>query len=141
MTLLVVLGVVVIATILAALYLSLKSGRGDEPSPGDPGAGGPQARGGSRMGGSPSLAGRVRSMADRGKAAGSSPRRMTADDDDDVPDYVAARRSSRSAGGADRSSLVAAGAGRRPGERSPGRFDDTDPALQAGYGPSAAGYD
>ena len=82
MTLLVVLGVVVIATILAALYLSLKSGRGDEPSPGDPGAGGPQARGGSRMGRSPSLAGRVRSMADRGKAAGSSRRRMAADDDD-----------------------------------------------------------
>ena len=110
MTLLVVLGVVVIATILAALYLSLKSGRGDEPSPGDSGADGPQARGGSRMGRSPSLAGRVRSMADRGKAAGSSRRRMAADDDDDydVPDYVAARRSSRSAGGADRSSLVAA---------------------------------
>ena len=144
MTLLVVLGVVVIATILAALYLSLKSGRGDEPSPGDSGADGPQARGGSRMGRSPSLAGRVRSMADRGKAAGSSRRRMAADDDDDdydVPDYVAARRSSRSAGGADRSSLVAAGADRRPGERSPGRFDDTDPALQAGYGPDAAGYD
>ena len=143
MTLLVVLGVVVIATILAALYLSLKSGRGDEPSPGDSGADGPQARGGSRMGRSPSLAGRVRSMADRGKAAGSSRRRMAADDDDDydVPDYVAARRSSRSAGGADRSSLVAAGADRRPGERSAGRFDDTDPALQAGYGPDAAGYD
>ena len=35
MTLLVVLGVVVLATILAALYLSLKSGRGDEPDPGD----------------------------------------------------------------------------------------------------------
>ena len=146
MTLLVVLGVVVIATILAALYLSLKSGRGDEPSPGDPGAGGPQARGGSRMGGSPSLAGRIRSMADRGKAAGSPRRRMAADDDDydydyDVPDHVAARRSSRSAGGTDRSSLVAAGAGRRAGERSPGRFDDTDPAPQGGYGPSAAGYD
>ena len=39
MTLLVVLGVVVVATILAALYLSLKSGRGDEPDPGDAGAG------------------------------------------------------------------------------------------------------
>ena len=142
MTLLVVLGVVVIATILAALYLSLKSGRGDEPAPGDPGAGGPQARGGSRMGRSPSLAGRVRSMADRGRAAGSSRGRMADDDDDyDVPDYVAARRSSRSAGGADRSSLVAAGAGRQAGGRSPGRFDDTDPALQAGYGQSGAGYD
>ena len=35
MTLLVVLGVVVVATIVAALYLSLKSGRGDEPDPGD----------------------------------------------------------------------------------------------------------
>ena len=121
MTLLVVLGVVVIATILAALYLSLKSGRGDEPAPGDPGAGGPRARGGSRMGRSPSLAGRVRSMADRGRAAGSSRGRMADDDDDydydyddyDVPDYVAARRSSRSAGGVDRSSLVAAGAGGR----------------------------
>ena len=142
MTLLVVLGVVVIATILAALYLSLKSGRGDGPSPGDPGAGDPQARGGSRMGRSPSLAGRVRSRADRGKAAGSSRRRMDDDDDDyDVPDYVAARRSSRSAGGADGSGLVAAGAGRRAGERSPGRFDNTDPALQADYGPNATGYD
>ncbi len=38
MTLLVVLGVVVIATILAALYLSLKSGRDDEPAPGGAGA-------------------------------------------------------------------------------------------------------
>ena len=111
------------------------------PPPVTPGAGGPQARGGSRMGRSPSLAGRVRSMADRGRAAGSSRRRMADDDDDDydVPDYVAARRSSRSAGGADRSSLVAAGAGRRAGERSPGRFDDTDPALQAGYGPERRG--
>ena len=95
------------------------------------------------MGRSPSLAGRVRSMADRGRAAGSSRGRMADDDDDydyDV-DYVAARRSSRSAGGVDRSSLVAAGAGRQAGGRSPGRFDDTDPALQAGYGQSGAGYD
>ena len=80
MTLLVVLGVVVIATILAALYLSLKSGRGDEPAPSGAGASDRQARGGSRPGRSASLAGRVRSMADRGKAAGSSRRRFGGDD-------------------------------------------------------------
>ena len=143
MTLLVVLGVVVIATILAALYLSLKSGRGDAPDLDDAGAGERQARGESRSGRSASLAGRVRSMADRGKAAGSSRRRFGGDDNDeyDVPDYVAARRSSRGAVGGDRSSLVTAGTGQRAsGGREAGGFDRTDPAVRAGYG-HAAGYD
>ncbi len=145
MTLLVVLGVVVIATIFAALYLSLKSGRGDEPAPGGAGADDRQAGGGSRSARSPSLAGRVRSMPDQGKAAGSSRRRFGGDDDDeyDMPDYVAARRSSR--GGGDRSGLVAAGTGQRAaGGRAAaarGGFDNTDPALHAGYGPDGAGYD
>ncbi len=143
MTLLVVLGVVVIATILAALYLSLKSGRGDRPDLDDAGAGERQARGESRSGRSASLAGRMRSMADRGKAAGSSRRRFGGDDNDeyDVPDYVAARRSSSRAGGGDRSSLVTAGTGRRaPGGREAAGFDRTDPGVRAGYGHSA-GYD
>ena len=142
MTLLVVLGVVVIATILAALYLSLKSGRGDEPAPSGAGASDRQARGGSRPGRSASLAGRVRSMADRGKAAGSSRRRFGGDDDDeyDVPDYVMARRSSRRAGG-DRSSLVTAGTGHRADGRTAAGFDETDSALHAAYGQGAAGYD
>ena len=141
MTLLVVLGVVVIATILAALYLSLKSGRGDEPAPSGAGASDRQARGGSRPG-SASLAGRVRSVADRGKAAGSSRRRFGGDDEDeyDVSDYVTARRSSRRAGG-DRSSLVTAGTGHRPDGRTAAGFDETDPALHAAYGHGAAGYD
>ena len=144
MTLLVVLGVVVIATILAALYLSLKSGRGDEPAPDAAGAGDRQARGGRRSGRSPSLANRVRSMADRGRSAGSSRRRFGGDDDDeyDVPDHVAARRSSRGAGSGDRSGLVTAGTGQRAaGGRGAAGFDDTDPALQAGYGHGGAGYD
>ncbi len=141
MTLLVVLGVVVIATILAALYLSLKSGRGDEPAPSAASASDRQARAGSRPGSSASLAGRVRSMADRGKTAGSSRRRPGGDDEDeyDVPDYVTARRSSRSAGG-DRSSLVTAGTGHRASERTAAGFDQTDPALHAAYGHGAAGY-
>ena len=96
MTLLVVLGVVVVATIVAALYLSLKSGRGDEPDPGDAGAGDWPARGGSSSGRSPSLAARVRSMTGFGKAGGPSRRRSGRDDDEDfdVPDYVRARRAS-----------------------------------------------
>ena len=142
MTLLVVLGVVVIATILAALYLSLKSGRGDEPAPSGAAASDRQARGGNRPGRSASLAGRVRSMADRGKAAGSSRRRFGGDDEDeyDVPDYVTARRSSRRADG-DRSSLVTAGTGHRADGRTAAGFDETDPALHAAYGHGAAGYD
>src|SRR5450755_1801138 len=125
MTLLVVLGVVVIATVLAALYLSLKSGRGNESTSDDAGGGDRLARGGSRSGGSASLADRVRSMTDRGKAAGSSRRRSGDDDDEyDVPDYVAARRASHSAGGGDRSSLVAAGTGQRTARgRAPSGFD------------------
>ena len=138
MTLLVVLGVVVIGTILAALYLSLKSGRGDGPGRAE--TGGRQASGGSRSGRSSSLAERARSMADRGMAAGTSRRRAGGDDDEyDVPDYVTARRSSRRAGG-DRSSLVTAGTGHRAnGGRPAAGFDDTDPALHAGY--DGAGYD
>ena len=142
MTLLLVLGVVVIATILAALYLSLKSGRDDEPAPGGAGASDRQAGGGSRPGRSASLTGRVRSRADRGKAAGSSRRRFGGGDEDeyDVPDYVAARRSSRRAGG-DRSSLVTAGTGHRADGRTAAGFDETGPARHAAYGRSAAGYD
>src|SRR5271166_2979957 len=151
MTLLVVLGVVVIATILAALYLSLKSGRGDEPAPAGAGGGDRHASGG-RPGRSASLAGRVRLIADRGKTAGSSRRRSGGDDDAyDVPDYVAARRSSRRADGSDRSSLVTAGTDHRADRRTAaGRpaagfdaagFDEADTALQAGYGRGAAGYD
>ncbi len=142
MTLLVVLGVVVIATILAALYLSLKSGRGDEPAPSGAGASDRQARGGSRSGRSASLAARVRSMADRGKPAGSSRRRFGGDDEDeyDVPDYVTARRSARRASG-DRSTLVTAGTGHRADGRTAAGFDETEPALRAAYGHGAAGYD
>ena len=136
MTLLVVLGVVVVATILAALYLSLKSGRGDEPGPGDAGAGDWPVRGGSRSGRSPSLAGRVRSMTDHGKAGGPSRRRSGRDDDEDfdVPDYLRARRASRGADSPDRSGLVTAGADQRVAD-GPGAagFDDTDPSLQPGY--------
>ncbi len=142
MTLLLVLGVVVIATILAAFYLSLKSGRDDEPAPGGAGASDRQAKGGSRSGRSASLAGRVRSIAGRGKADGSSRRHFGGGDEDeyDVPDYVTARRSSRRAGG-DRSSLVTAGTGHRAGGRTAAGFDETDPALHAAYGHAAAGYD
>jgi hypothetical protein len=142
MTLLVVLGVVVVATILAALYLSLKSGRGDEPDPGDAGAGDWPVRGGSRSGRSPSLAARVRSMTDRSKAGGPSRRRSGHDDDEDfdVPDYVRARRASRGADGPDRSGLVTAGADQRvAGGRGAAGFDDTDPSLQPGYS-TADGY-
>ncbi len=143
MTLLVVLGVVVVATILAALYLSLKSGRGDEPGPGDAGAGDWPARGGSRSGRSRSLAGRVRSRTDHGRGGGSSRRRSGPDDDEDfdVPDYVTARRAARGGDGPDRSGLVMAGADRRlAGSRGAAGFDDTDPSIQPNYGPSA-GYD
>ena len=128
MTLLVVLGVVVVATILAALYLSLKSGRGDEVGPGDAGA---------------SLATRVRSMTDRGQAGGPSRRRSGRDDDEDfdVPEYVRARRASRGADGPDRSGLVTAGADHRvAGSRGAAGFDDTDPSMEPGYR-TAAGYD
>ena len=140
MTLLVVLGIVVIAAILAALYLSLKSGRGDEPAPSGAAASDRQARGGNRPGRSASLAGRVRSMTDRGSAAGSSRRRFGGDDEDDVPDYVTARRSSRSANG-DRSSLVTAGTGHRADGRTAAGLDETDPALHPAHGHGAAGYD
>jgi hypothetical protein len=147
MTLLVVLGAVVIAAILAALYLSLRSGRGDEPAPSGAAASDRQARGGNRPGRSASLAGRVRSKADggkadRGKAAGSSRRRFGGDDENeyDVPDYVTARRSSRRADG-DRSGLVTAETGRRADGRIAAAFDETDPALHATYGHGAAGYD
>ncbi len=142
MTLLVVLGVVVVATILAALYLSLKSGRGDEPDPGDAGSGERPVRGGSRSGRSPSLATRVRSMTDRGKAGGPSRRRSGrgGDEDFDVPDYVRTRRASRGADGPDRSGLVTAEADRRvAGGRGAADFDDTDPSLQSGYS-TADGY-
>jgi len=142
MTLLVVLGVVVVATILAALYLSLKSGRGDEPDPGDAGAGDWPARGAGRSGRSASLAARVRSMTDRGKAGGPSRRRSGHDDDEDfdVPDYVRARRASRGADGPDRSGLVTAGADQRvAGSRGAAGFDDTDPSMRPGYS-TAAGY-
>ncbi len=146
MTLLVVLGVVVVATILAALYLSLKSGRGDEPDPGDVGTGDWPARGGSRSGRSPSLAGRVRSMTDRGRAGGPSRRRSGRDDDEDfdVPDYVSARRASRGADSPDRSGLVTAGADQRvAGSRRAAGFDETDPSMQPGYSTAADynGYD
>jgi len=142
MTLLVVLGVVVIATILAALYLSLKSGRGNEPTSDDAGAGDRLVRGGSRSGRSASLAGRMRSVADRGKAARPSRRRSGDDDDYEVPDYVTARRAARSARGGDRSSLVTTGTGQRTADGRPAAgFDDTDAAPHTGYGQSAAGYD
>ena len=131
MTLLVVLGVVVIATIVAAFYLSLKSGRGEEPGPGDA-AGDRQARAGSRAG--RSLPGRARPMA--GLGAGSSGRPGDDDDDYDVPDYVAARRASLGAGGTNRSSLVSASAAPSPAADA----DHTDPALRAGYGRDG-GYD
>ena len=142
MTLLVVLGVVVIATILAALYLSLKSGRGNEPTSDDAGAGDRLVRGGSRSGRSASLAGRMRSVADRGKAARPSRRRSGDDDDYEVPDYVTARRAARSARGGERSSLVTTGTGQRTADGRPAAgFDDTDAAPHTGYGQSAAGYD
>ena len=141
MTLLVVLGVVVVATILAALYLSLKSGRGDEVGPGDAGAG--RAARAEQVRRSPSLATRVRSMTDRGQAGGPSRRRSGRDDDEDfdVPEYVRARRASRGADGPDRSGLVTAGADHRvAGSRGAAGFDDTDPSMEPGYR-TAAGYD
>jgi collagen type IV alpha len=143
MTLLVVLGVVVVATIVAALYLSLKSGRGDELDPGDAEAGDWPARGGSTSGRSRSLAGRVRSMTGRGRAGGPS-RRWSgrADDEDfDVPDYVRARRAARVADGPDRSGLVTAGADQRAAtSRGAAGFDDTDPSMRPAYR-ATAGYD
>src|ERR1700759_5505458 len=62
MTLLVVLGIVVVITILAALFLSLKSGRNRDGASAAGAVGGRQARGGSRSGRSPSLADRARSL-------------------------------------------------------------------------------
>jgi hypothetical protein len=121
MTLLVVLGFVVIAAILVALYFSLKSARrGDrEPVPGRGGAsaGGHQARGGSRSGRPPSRAGHSQAAAGSGRAAGKPGRRAAdgADDPREAPDYVVARRHARD--------------------------DDTDPAFRAGYSRGAASYD
>lgn len=146
MTLLVVLGVVVVATILAALYLSLKSGRRRDGAPGADGTstGARQARGGSRSEGSPSLGGRIRSMTGRNEADEYRGRRVAgrSGDDYDVPDYATARRGARGPGGPDRSGLVASATGQRAAGARPGPgFDDADPAFRGGYGREPAGYD
>ncbi len=154
MTLLVVLGFVVIATILAALYLSLRSARGGERasamSAGGGSARGREARGGSRSERSPSLAGRLRGMAGRDKSAAAPGRRAGHDigDRQGSRDYGPSRMR-EGADRADRNGLVAAGAGRGPrdprstGPQSPGprpsgprspRFTPADPGA-AGPGP------
>lgn len=162
MTLLVVLGFVVIATIFVALYLSLKSARRRDrelvPDLDDAPAGGRQARGGSRSGRPPSRADRSRALSGSGSAAGRPGRRAAHDADDsrEAPDYPIARRRARDdSGRPDRSGLVTAAARRGPtGARAgtggdPGRGpaaqfpdDDTDPAFRPGYGRDhVQGYD
>src|SRR5579875_3428312 len=124
MTLLVVLGIVVIATILAALYLSLRSARGGgrESALGSDGTRprGRQARGASRSGRPPAMADRLRSLAGRGKGAAASSGSGRGDRRD--RGYADPRTRSRGRGdgfgrdygdGFDRDSLVPAGAGQR----------------------------
>lgn len=154
MTLLVVLGFVVIATILVALYFSLKSARrrGREPVPGLDGssAGAWQASGGSRSGRPPSRADRSRALSGSGSAAGRPGRRAAHDADDaqEAPDYAIARRRARDdSGRPDRGGLVTAAARRGPagaragtggaqGRGPAAQFpdDDTDPAFRPGHG-------
>jgi hypothetical protein len=128
MTLLVVLGFVVIATILAALYLSLRSARGGDRAAamnaGGGSARGRQARGGSRSERSPSVGGRLRGLAGRDKSD-AAPGRRAGRDLDDRPGSRG-YGPSRTRDGADRADgngLVASGAGRGPrstGPQSPG---------------------
>src|SRR4030088_3817715 len=117
MTLLVVLGFVLIATILAALYLSLRSARGGEREPargaGAASARARQASGGSRSERSPSMSGRLRGLAGRDKNARTQGRRASHDADDwqDSRDYESPRMRG-GADGAGRNGLVAATGGR-----------------------------
>lgn len=162
MTLLVVLGFVVIAAILVALYLSLKSARrrDREPVPGLDGAsaGGRQARDGSRSGRPPSRADRSRALSGSGSAAGRRGRRAAHDADDarEAPDYaIARRRAGDDSGRPDRDGLVTAaarrgatgaraGAGGDPRRGPAAQFpdDDTDPAFRPGNGRGGPrGYD
>src|SRR6201996_4079815 len=143
MTLLVVLGIVVVITIAAALFLSLKSGRNrDGASAGS--VGGRQARGGSSAGRSPSLAGRARSLG-RDKGDDHRGRRVAGRGGDDGLDdgYGAPRRArgAGAAGGPERSSLVASGAGRRQDRGYPG-YDDAAPGSRGGgYGRDPGGFE
>src|ERR1700761_3004116 len=143
MTLLVVLGIVVVITIAAALFLSLKSGRNrDGASAGS--VGGRQARGGSGAGRSPSLADRARSLG-RDKGDDHPGRRVAGRGGDDGfgDDYGTPRRGrgTGAAGGPERSSLVASGAGRRQDRGYPD-YDDVDPGSQGGgYGRDPGGFD
>ena len=144
MTLLVVLGVVVVVTILAALFLSLRSGRNRDGASAAGAVGNRQGRGGSRSERSPSLADRARSMAGRGKDDEYPGRRVAGRRHDGFDDdFGSSRRDPRGPGaGQDRSGLVASGTGRRQGRGRPeGGFDDTDPAFRAGYGRDAGDYD
>ncbi|HEY0716757.1 MAG TPA: hypothetical protein VGD68_04005 [Streptosporangiaceae bacterium] len=142
MTLLVVLGIVVVITILAALFLSLKSGRNHDGASVAGAAGDRQARGGSRSRPS-SLGGRVRSMTGRDKAVDHPGRRAAGRADDGFgDDYGPPGRPPRGTGGPERSGLVASGAGRGQDRGRPGPgFDDTGPGPHSGYRRDLGGYD
>ncbi len=147
MTLLVVLGIVVVVTILVALFLSLKSGRNRD---GASASGGRQGRGGSRSERSPSLGSRARSLAGRDRGDDEYPGRRVAGrkrddfDDDFNGDFGPPQRGPGGAGDSrDRSSLVTSGAGRRPDRGRPrDQADGTDAGYRGGYGDNTgpAGY-
>src|ERR1700761_6527525 len=144
MTLLVVLGIVVVVTILVALFLSLKSGRNRD---GASVSGGRQGRGGSRSERSPSLGSRARSLAGRDRGDDDYPGRRVAGrkrddfDDDFSGDFGPPQRGPHGAGdGRDRSGLVASGAGRRQDRGRPrDQGDGMDPGFRGGYGGDSAG--
>ncbi|HXP56349.1 MAG TPA: hypothetical protein VN847_15390, partial [Streptosporangiaceae bacterium] len=138
MTLLVVLGIVVVVTILAALFLSLRSGRNRDGAFASGAVGNRQGRGGSRSEKSPSLASRARSVAGRRHDDDESPGRRLAGRrrDDFDEDFGGPQRGPRGGGGGpDRSTLVASGAGRTPGRGRPGDgFAGPAGGPRGGYG-------
>jgi hypothetical protein len=140
MTLLVVLGIVVVITILAALFLSLRSGRSRDGASAPGTASNRQGRGGSRSEKSQSLASRARSMAGRRQDDESPGRRVGGRRRDDFDD--AARGPRGAGGGPDRSTLVASGAGRQQGRRRPGDgFDGPGDGFPGRPGRESGGYD
>ncbi len=144
MTLLVVLGIVVVVTILAALFLSLRSGRNRDGASASGAAGDRPGRGGSRSDRSLSLAGRARSMAWPKKDDEYPGHRVAGRSRDDFDDdFAAPQRGPRGPrGGQNRSGLVASGAGRQQGRGRPDPgFGDADPGSAGGYGRDAGGYD
>src|ERR1700760_388999 len=142
MTLLVVLGIVIVVTILAALFLSLKSGRNRDGASAAGAAGDRQARGGSRSGRSPALADPARSLG-RDKAHDPPGPRVAGGGGRDGFDDEYGPRRPRGADGPERSSLVASGAGRRQDRGYPGPgFDDPAPGGRGGgYGRDSGGFD